>query len=105
MVAESKSASPREVGTLLINLSQETSALHKPGMWLPKALTEPPVISLLGKMVQFTTKAKNHDPFNNLSIDTVQNRELQTKENSLIEIGECESYPLCVFYFWFNHPS
>ncbi|KAI9517319.1 hypothetical protein NQZ68_004536 [Dissostichus eleginoides] len=50
MVAESKSASPREVGTLLINLSQETSALHKPDMWLPKALAEPPVISLLGKM-------------------------------------------------------
>lgn len=68
MVAGSKSVAPREALTSLLNLSsgdqRSQQARHV-------AQTEPSVISLLGSVVQFTKQATNHDPFNNLSKDTI----------------------------------
>lgn len=76
-VAESKSVALREVLTPLLNLSsgdqRSEQAKHV-------ALTEPPVISLPGTMMQFTNQAKNHDPFNNLSIDTVRLEDFRQKK-------------------------
>ncbi len=72
MVAESKCETPREVLTPLLNLSSGDQRSAQARHVAPKSFAEPTVISLPGTMVQFTNQAKNHEPLNNLSIDSVR---------------------------------
>ena len=76
MVAESKYAAPREVLTLLLNLSSGDQQFEQARHVAPKTLAEPSVISLPSTMVKFTNQARNHSPFDNLSIDTLYEKKI-----------------------------